>query len=123
MKILVDANLSEKVARQLAALGVEALHVDDLGMRTASDEEILDRAARDQMVIVTLDDDFPQLLALSSARVPSTVHLRGVAHLHPPDHVALLMGAIREIEREIGEGASMISLTIGRMRVRRLPLR
>jgi len=123
MRILVDANLSERVARQLTDLGVEAIHVDDIGMRAASDEEILDRAASDDLVIVTLDDDFPQLLALTRAEVPSTVHLRGVAHLHPPDHVALLMGAMAEIEREVGTGPSMISLTCGRLRVRRLPLR
>ena len=62
MKFLVDANLSERVARQLADLGTDAVHVDDLGMRAASDEEILAKAARDGFVIVTLDDDFQQLL-------------------------------------------------------------
>ncbi|MCL2781032.1 MAG: DUF5615 family PIN-like protein [Actinomycetia bacterium] len=123
MRILVDANLSDKVARELRELGVEAIHVDDLGMRAASDAEILERAAHDGLVVVTLDDDFPQLLALSRAGVPLAVHLRGVAHLHPHQHVALSIAAMPEIEREIGEGPSMISLTVGRMRARRLPLR
>lgn len=45
MKLLLDANLSVRVAESLRAAGIEAVHVVDLGLVTATDDEIFDRAA------------------------------------------------------------------------------
>lgn len=122
MKLLIDANLSAKVATLLREAGVEAVHVEDLGLRHATDEVILDRVVLEGAVVVTLDDDFPEMLALTRAQSPSAIHLRGVAHLHPADHAALLIEAAADLERELSDGACIVSLTRGRMRVRRLPI-
>jgi len=104
-------------------VSIDATHVNAVGLRHALDSEILTHAIANEFVIVTLDDDFPEMLALGGGGAPSTVHLRGVAHLHPEDHAALLIAAAPEIARELAEGPSIISLTRGRMRIRRLPIR
>ncbi|MDZ7576621.1 MAG: DUF5615 family PIN-like protein [Candidatus Nanopelagicales bacterium] len=45
MKLLVDANLSPRVAAALAEAGYDASHVADHGLLTASDEVIIEPAA------------------------------------------------------------------------------
>jgi predicted nuclease of predicted toxin-antitoxin system len=44
VKILVDANLSPRVAEELARAGYESTHVRDHGLLSASDEQILKHA-------------------------------------------------------------------------------
>ena len=45
MRLLIDANLSPRVAAQLADMGFDAIHVADVGLLTAADEAILEYAA------------------------------------------------------------------------------
>ena len=59
MKFLVDAQLPRRLARQLAVAGHGVLHTFDLpdGNRT-SDLVIMERADREDRVVVTKDADF-----------------------------------------------------------------
>ena len=75
MRYLVDANLSPVVAERLRDTGHDAVHVGDLGLLTASDEEILGRAATDDRVIISADADFGTLLALNGLSRPSFILL------------------------------------------------
>jgi predicted nuclease of predicted toxin-antitoxin system len=57
MKLLLDQGLPRSTVKHLAALGIVAEHVGDLGMAAATDEAIL-KAARDRgSVVATLDAD------------------------------------------------------------------
>lgn len=47
MKLLLDANLSPLIASHLVDGGHEAVHVRDLSLNTAQDDEIMDYAARE----------------------------------------------------------------------------
>ncbi len=67
MKLLIDASLSPRVAEGLRDADVDAVHVIDLELMTATDDEIFERAAVDGMVVVTADSDFGMLLALRRA--------------------------------------------------------
>jgi predicted nuclease of predicted toxin-antitoxin system len=58
MRFLVDANLAPRVAARLEAAGHEAVHVDPVGLGTASDEVILSRAGDAGEVVLTADADF-----------------------------------------------------------------
>ena len=63
LRVWVDAQLPPAVAHWLATdHGVEATHVQDLGLRDARDNEIFDRARHEGVVVLTKDQDFVQLL-------------------------------------------------------------
>jgi predicted nuclease of predicted toxin-antitoxin system len=121
MKLLVDANLSPMVAEGLIDAGFDATHVAALGLLTASDEEIFDRAARDGLVVVTADSDFGMLLARRRATSPSVVHLRHVAEQPPAAHLALLVANLPAIADDLDRGV-IASLSPSRLAIRDLPL-
>jgi len=50
MRFLVDNALSRYLARELAQAGHDAVHVRDLGMAAATDQDIFDLAAREDRV-------------------------------------------------------------------------
>jgi predicted nuclease of predicted toxin-antitoxin system len=121
MKLVVDANLSPRVADDLRAAGFEADHVVEIGLMTASDDEIFDQAIADGLTVVTADSDFGMLLALRRSKSPSVVHLRGVDKLTPADHSALLIANLPQIIEDLEEGA-IVSLSPTRLAVRDLPI-
>ncbi len=65
MRLLIDMNLSLRLAEQLRADGHDALHVREIGLRDASDAEIFAAALNDGRVIITCDLDFAKLNALA----------------------------------------------------------
>jgi predicted nuclease of predicted toxin-antitoxin system len=62
VKFLVDEDLSEEIASILRAGGLDAVHVRDLGLSGAEDQEVLDEAARQKRCVVTRNrNDFLML--------------------------------------------------------------
>lgn len=53
MKLLLDQGLPRSAARLLREDGIDTLHVGEIGLSTASDNEILRRGREDERVIVT----------------------------------------------------------------------
>jgi len=121
MKLLVDANLSPRVAEGLRSAGFDAAHVADLGLLTADDDEIFDLAVEDGRVVITADGDFGMMLALRRATNPSVVHLRHVAELTPDVHLALLVANLLSIRADLERGA-IASLSPNRLAIRDLPI-
>lgn len=75
MKLLVDANLSHKVAAGLRAAGHEATHLQEIGMQASPDPAVLAVARDDERILITADADFGRLLALgrlTRPRVPGS---------------------------------------------------
>lgn len=78
MRLLVDANLSPVVAEHLKAAGINASHVYDHGLGSASDESIAAFAEEVGAAVVSADRDFATNLALSGKVAPSLVRrIRG----------------------------------------------
>jgi predicted nuclease of predicted toxin-antitoxin system len=75
VKFLVDAQLPPSLADLLRRAGHEARHVDDLGLRTASDQAICDAASVGQYIVITKDEDFSALQP-GSATIPVVVWVR-----------------------------------------------
>ena len=122
MQLLIDANLSPRIASRLRDEGHEAVHVADLGMLSASDETILVHAAASGQVIISADTDFGELLAVSGASRPSVVLLRSADHLTPDQQATMLAANLPAVADELATGA-VVSLMRGRLRVRPLPVR
>ena len=77
MKFLVDMALSPAIASWLRLQGHDAVHADDLGMHQSSDAEILRVAAESGRIVITVDLDFPRLLAALGTEGPGLILLRG----------------------------------------------
>lgn len=121
MRLLLDANLSPRVAEVLRVSGHETLHVGDLDMLTAADETILEWAAEHGYVVITADSDFGALLFRNRAASPSVVHLRGVSHQPPEPQAALLVAGLPAVEGALDAGA-IVSLSPTSVRARDLPI-
>lgn len=120
MKLLLDQGLPRTAVRNLAAAGILAEHVGDLGMARASDDTILEAARQRGAVVVTLDADFHQSLAISRATSPSVVRLR-VEGMQGDQLSAILKQVIAMAGPELACGA-VVSVTPSRIRVRALPI-
>lgn len=120
MKLLLDQGLPRSTTSYLAAGGIAAVHVGDLGMAAASDLAILSKAQEEQAVVVTLDADFHKMLAVSQATAPSVIRIR-IEGLKGDELAALLIQVIANAAAELASGA-LVSVTETRIRIRLLPI-
>lgn len=64
MKLLIDQNLSYRLITSLKDLFTEIIHIKDLSLEKASDENVWKYAKENGFVIVTKDSDFNDLAVL-----------------------------------------------------------
>ena len=55
MKLLLDQGLPRSTVEYLKKIGIEAMHVGEIGMAEAEDQEILAHASQNGWVIITLE--------------------------------------------------------------------
>ncbi len=120
MKFLVDMPLSPALAAWLVQQGHDASHASQLGLDRASDASILRRAQEEQRVLVTVDLDYPRLLALTQAESPGLILFRG-GNYSEVEAVDRLTRALETIPNE-ELPRSIVVIEKGRIRRRRLPL-
>ena len=120
MKLLLDQGLPRATAAHLRAAGIAAAHVGELGMASAADEAIIEKARASQSVAVTLDADFHTILARSKATEPSVIRIR-LQGIKGREMAELLVRVIAATGAELAAGA-VVSVTDKRIRVRLLPI-
>lgn len=120
MKLLLDQGLPRSAAALLCEVGIDAIHVADIGFSAADDTDILQRAQEDERVVVTLDADFHALLAITEATSPSVIRIR-IERLRAQALTNLLLTVVGECEEDLEQGA-VVTVEPNRIRVRRLPL-
>lgn len=67
MRFVVDEILARQLPELLRANGHEAEHVAELGLGSASDQDILETAREDDRVLISADTDFGTPLARSNS--------------------------------------------------------
>jgi len=108
VRLLVDANLSPRVAARLRVAGHDAAHVADCGLLTASDDQILAAAAQDDRTIISADAGFGTLLALGGQAKPSVVLLRSADQLAPAGQADLFPEGEHVVVGDVVEKASCL---------------
>lgn len=120
MKLLLDQGLPRSAAMLLRGGGIDTLHVGEIGLAAASDNEILQKGRQEDRVVVTLDADFHSLLAFSKTVSPSVIRIR-IEGLTGSRAANLIKEAVLRSKEELAKGA-LVTVQPGRIRIRRLPL-
>ena len=120
-RVLLDQGLAPRAAGLLRATGWDAVHVAEICMQRAGDQEILQVARREDRVCITLDHDFHRHLALAQSTGPSVVFIR-VEGLGAEGQAALIRHVWEICSEALGRGSAVTVDGIA-IRIRELPLR
>ena len=120
MKLLLDMNLSPKIAAALSLKGIESVHWLTVGLPEATDTEIISYAKENSCVVVTHDLDFSTVLSVSHGKLPSVIQIRS-QDLNVEQITDMVSATVRENVVEIVQGA-ILSIDSKRARLRLLPL-
>ncbi len=61
MKLFANENLFEPIIAYLSSLGHDVLSIRDAGLSGITDDEVYQRACKENRVIVTMDKDFSRI--------------------------------------------------------------
>ena len=76
MKFLADMPISPKTVAYLRSTGHDVYRISERGLPKAKDREIVDIAENEQRIILTMDLDFPAIIATSRKSTPSAIIFR-----------------------------------------------
>jgi predicted nuclease of predicted toxin-antitoxin system len=99
----------------------EIIHLREVDLIRLSDEEIVLKAANEKRIVLTMDLDFGQIIALTRRSVPSTILFR-MRNQSPSAVTPRLLRVLEECQLPLESGA-FITVEDQGYRVRPLPLR
>jgi predicted nuclease of predicted toxin-antitoxin system len=107
LKILIDMNLSPHWREVFQRAGISSVHWSDVGDPKASDHVLMEWAKDNDHIIFTHDLDFGTILALTQARSPSVIQVRGQNIL--PEHIdKIVIHAVKQYEVQLKRGAIIV---------------
>ena len=119
MRLVLDQGIPRDAAARFRDHGHDCVHVGEVGMHNAADDEILAWAATGA-IVVTLDADFHAILAVSSARGPSVIRLR-IQGLRAPEIATLIEKVIAEFRTDLQRGC-LVTVKPHKTTCHRLPI-
>lgn len=120
MKFLADMPISPKTVDYLKSLGHDIYRLSERQLQKAKDYEIVDVAITEKRIILTMDLDFPAIIARSGKTVPSAVIFRMSDESH--ETINRILGKfLPDIENDLLKGAIVV-VEDDRYRVRELPV-
>jgi predicted nuclease of predicted toxin-antitoxin system len=120
MRLILDQGVPRDAAALLRSLGYDCMHVGEIGMSKATDEEILAFSLGQDAVVVTLDADFHAILAVSGAQGPSVIRMR-LQSLGASEVVEVVRKVLTNFEAELKRG-SLIAVKALKTTCHRLPI-
>lgn len=115
---LVDASLPRSTGDVIRAHGHQATDVRDVGLGTASDQNIADHARQQQLTLITADLDFSNVLTFPPA------DYSGIVVIRAPDGAttAIVLSLVEQFLNDSKVMASLVGHLVivepGRIRVR-----
>lgn len=120
MKFLADMPIAPRTAEFLRKLGHDVAHLRERGLQKATDEQVIELARKESRIILTMDLDFPHLMALSKLSLPSIILFR--LEDERSDNLNLLLEKhLPKIQKVLEEGAVAV-FEENRIRIHNLPL-
>ena len=107
-RFIVDAQLPPALARQLSSKGEGAIHVLDKNMMESSDSLIWELALRENLVIITKDEDF-QMRASISTEFPTIIWVR-IGNSSKKSLLHFFDKKWERIKQELANGSKLIEL-------------
>jgi len=120
MRVLVDMNLSPRLATLLVQKGIESKHWYYVGAPNAKDSEIMAYAHLEGYSVLTCDLDFSAMLSATQGRKPSIIQIRNQG-IPMDDLATLIFSAILQNADEL-ERDAILTLDSKQSRIRLLPL-
>jgi len=120
-RVLLDQGLAPNAAALLRLDEWDVIHVTEVGLDRADDEEILEFARQNGRACVTLDHDFHAHLALAKSDAPSVILVR-LEGLDSVQQAHLIRRVWALCAEDIAAGAA-VSVDQVAIRLRRLPLK
>jgi predicted nuclease of predicted toxin-antitoxin system len=119
MRLVLDQGVPRD-ASLLRELGYDCIHVSEVGMSRAADQEILAWAVGEHATVVTLDADFHTILAVSGATAPSVIRLR-MHGLNAPAVLEIVRNVLARFQAELERGL-MVTVKANKITSHKLPI-
>lgn len=121
MKFLADMGISYTTIAWLKQSGHDALHVREVGMSSSPDSLILEKAKKENRIVLTCDLDFGALMASSKGKLPSVIIFR--LDDETPQNINIRLNEVlTTASKKLDEGA-IISIEQNKYRIRQLPIK
>ena len=120
LKFIADVHISPTTVNELQQAGIEIKRITDKLPASASDEQIIDLAIKENAIIITQDLDFSDLIVQSGLTKPSVISIR--INKPIPNRVTdILINLLPKITEELSKGC-IVSVSETRFRIRQLPV-
>ncbi|MBN8596821.1 MAG: DUF5615 family PIN-like protein [Planctomycetes bacterium] len=120
MQFFIDNSLSPRLRDELRSMGHDALHVRDVMIQSAPDDDVFAFAAQESRILLAADTDFGTLLAKRGASKPSVILIR-TSRKSTEAVAPLLRANLSALEADLSVG-SVVVFEDARLRIRRLPI-
>jgi predicted nuclease of predicted toxin-antitoxin system len=120
IRLLANMNISPQTVEALQQQGWDIIRVSQILPVSASDQETLELARREDRAVVTQDLDFSSLLALGGYDRPSLITLR-LSVSDPETVTRRLLELLPRLEQVLQEGCAVTIEEVA-VRIRRLPI-
>jgi predicted nuclease of predicted toxin-antitoxin system len=120
VKFLLDMGISPETGFYLEKLGHNAIHLIDEGMDRATDSQIMEKALKEERIILTHDLDFGRMLAFSGDKGPSVVTFR-LTNMRP-ENVNQFCNAIIDRFSDVMAKGAILSVGDKKIRSHLLPV-
>jgi predicted nuclease of predicted toxin-antitoxin system len=121
LRFLLDMGVSYKVAIWLNGMEHNAIHLNDEGLHKMNDHSIIEKAIKEDRVILTADMDFGHILSFTKANNVSVIQFR-IFDLSPENIIAKLTIVFDKFSDELNSHSIILTVQEKKIRIKDLPI-